>query len=141
MKKKTCLRCGKSWMAYLASPVQCSRCHSPYWNKPRRGGEGAPEVAIDVQPGNAGDIAKVIGAFRAINPAASFSDPRNRRSAAELVAAHGVERVLSATSAAGKANGQEYAPVIASLRDLLEKWPKLEAFYRRKSKPTHVKIS
>ncbi len=38
MKKKTCtcLRCGASWERRTKNPVQCPRCKSTFWNKPRR---------------------------------------------------------------------------------------------------------
>jgi hypothetical protein len=31
-----CLRCGHAWTLRIAKPRLCPKCHSPYWNKPRR---------------------------------------------------------------------------------------------------------
>ena len=32
-----CLRCGSKWLRRkLEDPVECPRCKSRYWNKPRR---------------------------------------------------------------------------------------------------------
>lgn len=34
-----CLRCGHRWpQRQEKPPKQCPRCHSPYWNRPRRSG-------------------------------------------------------------------------------------------------------
>ena len=32
----TCQRCGHSWIPNVPNPIVCPRCHTPYWNKPRR---------------------------------------------------------------------------------------------------------
>jgi len=36
-----CLRCGHSWLrrSLAKLPGTCPRCCSPYWNRPRKGGE------------------------------------------------------------------------------------------------------
>jgi len=33
-----CLRCDHEWLrrSLKSDPKQCPRCHSPYWNRPRR---------------------------------------------------------------------------------------------------------
>lgn len=30
----SCLRCGYDWAGKTEKPIRCSRCKSPYWNKP-----------------------------------------------------------------------------------------------------------
>ena len=40
IKKETyllkCSKCKQEWNAWTDHPVQCSRCKSPFWNKPRK---------------------------------------------------------------------------------------------------------
>lgn len=31
-----CLRCGYTWIPRTEEPRNCPRCHSPYWNEPRK---------------------------------------------------------------------------------------------------------
>lgn len=35
----TCLRCAASWTPRTKKPVQCPRCKSPFWDRPRKKGE------------------------------------------------------------------------------------------------------
>jgi predicted Zn-ribbon and HTH transcriptional regulator len=32
---KKCNRCGYEWFSKLDEPKRCTKCKSPYWNKPR----------------------------------------------------------------------------------------------------------
>jgi rubrerythrin len=36
LPKAKCLRCGYTWTLRTEHPKECPKCHSPYWNKPRR---------------------------------------------------------------------------------------------------------
>lgn len=36
MQKLTCLRCGHTWYPRIEKPVQCPRCKTLAWNKPRK---------------------------------------------------------------------------------------------------------
>lgn len=37
MSSRFCLRCSHSWLARkYTPPIQCPRCHSPYWQLPRK---------------------------------------------------------------------------------------------------------
>ncbi len=39
-----CLRCGHGWIPRSEKkPLNCPRCHSPYWNVPRKAREPAKE--------------------------------------------------------------------------------------------------
>lgn len=31
-----CQRCGNTWIPRTENPKNCPKCHSPYWNKPRK---------------------------------------------------------------------------------------------------------
>lgn len=31
-----CLRCGHMWKSAGKNPTVCSKCHSPYWDQPRK---------------------------------------------------------------------------------------------------------
>ena len=31
-----CNRCGHRWTPEIVNPVSCPKCHSPYWNRPRK---------------------------------------------------------------------------------------------------------
>ena len=31
-----CLRCGNTWVSRIEIPTTCSKCRSPYWNRPKR---------------------------------------------------------------------------------------------------------
>ncbi len=34
--KRRCLRCGHEWLKRkIEDPMECPKCHSPYWNKKR----------------------------------------------------------------------------------------------------------
>ena len=34
--KAKCLRCGYEWQTKKRNPVQCAKCHSVLWDKPRQ---------------------------------------------------------------------------------------------------------
>lgn len=40
-----CLRCGRTWPSFDASPHSCRYCKSSYWNKPRVRKERREKVA------------------------------------------------------------------------------------------------
>jgi hypothetical protein len=42
----TCLRCGHVWTPRKVEVIVCSKCKSPYWDKPRQ--EAGDEVAQDL---------------------------------------------------------------------------------------------
>jgi DNA-directed RNA polymerase subunit RPC12/RpoP len=43
-----CLRCEHIWVPRdpTKPPIQCPRCRSPFWNRPRDSGEGSPVYKI-----------------------------------------------------------------------------------------------
>src|SRR5690349_12910399 len=67
-----------------------------------------------------------------------FKMPRaqfQRRAAKTLIQRVGLTAAIHMVDAAKLVYGKEYAPVIVSLEDLRDKWPKLRAYYdRRKAK-------
>lgn len=56
-----CLRCGHYWNPRVANPVVCPRCHSPFWNRPRR--SAAPAGSLN----QVGDLAPYVRAFALMN--------------------------------------------------------------------------
>jgi len=36
MPKRQCLRCGHEWAPRTPKPLQCPKCHSPYWQTARK---------------------------------------------------------------------------------------------------------
>lgn len=36
IKKRKCLRCGAVWLPRAKDPVECPRCKSTFWNKPKK---------------------------------------------------------------------------------------------------------
>lgn len=35
LKTRTCKRCGHTWVPRRPRTIQCPKCRSPYWDKPR----------------------------------------------------------------------------------------------------------
>lgn len=102
---------------YVVSLIQKSR-------KPKR--LTSPGlVAVDPH------IDKVIEHFEA-----NVAKVKSRRSAIlaarDLIDEHGFEKVIGAINAVKASKGKKYAPVIASLPTLQEKWANLEHFYLTK---------
>jgi len=61
--------------------------------------------------------------------------------AIQLIKQHGLEKCLQAVMGVADSRGQQYAPNIASLEELRDKWVKLENFYARqtnKRKTVHI---
>lgn len=61
--------------------------------------------------------------------------------AMELIKQHGFERSIAGVNAAAAVRDRKFAPSIANLEDLRDKWINLENFYHREMKPKGVKIS
>lgn len=63
-----------------------------------------------------------------------------RRAAHTLIQRHGFEKTIGAINAVVLSRGERYAPTIASLTQLRDRWIELENFYRRNTKPRGTKI-
>lgn len=67
--------------------------------------------------------------------------PANQAYAAiSLISDHGYERTIGAINAVAACRGEPFAPSIASLEELSDKWIKLETFYKRKQSKGVIEI-
>lgn len=94
-----------------------------------------PEEDIAAQ-GAAADqkaIVDVIDTFRVsgLNPHISFGNKTQRKAAAELVAAHGTEKVVAFVWFAKQVAGRQYAPLVTTPTQLRDKLGALAAFAER----------
>lgn len=99
--------------------------------------EGTSSSLLAPQPkkefGNP-DVNEVIQSFEKAFDIKLGRVAMNRRAASTLIKGYGKDVVLQGVLAAAAASGDQYAPHIASVEDLRDKWNKLIIYYRKKNK-------
>ena len=80
---------------------------------------------------NHDDIIKILTEFSVFNPTINFGNVTQRKAAKSLVKAYGIDNVMDMIKYAFKIQEMEYAPLVTTPYDLLNKVNKLEAFSKR----------